>query len=437
MATRIITSITFILLSFFISTTSTFAQCDPDTLPPTLLCNDWTVVSLSSNPDTFDLHYIIYELSDNCNDTLALTFAINGVPVDQQWPFGCPDVGEHIVEVSATDSLGNQSTCLSDLRIEDKIPAWINCQPDTMPITVYLSANDPDTLVLDEFVAEVFDFCPETPVNYHFITHLADGNSISSPTSPTFNCSMLNAVTVEAIAYDYYSGDYHTCSRTVQVLDTVGLCDTIMLTGTLFLDSIGNCLFDTAEEGLAGQEVFIQYFPYAYTQTLLTDSLGRFSSTFSGPAGQEGLFRVAPLGFPDYALSCGMTLEFPFDAGTDTVTGNLPLQLVDDCPLLTVDIGAPFLRKCQENTLTVSYCNQSLMLIENAYVEVTLEEVMAFVGSSIPLDAAANNVYTFQLGDIAPLACGSFNLNVTDLCNTTIGQTLCVEAHIYPDEICA
>jgi len=48
-----------------------------------------------------------------------------------------------------------------------------------------------------------------------------------------------------------------------------------------------------------------------------------------------------------------------------------------------------------------------------------------------------DNLYSFDLADIDVGKCGSFQIDVYVDCDSTqIGQTHCVEAHIYPDSIC-
>lgn len=109
-----------------------------------------------------------------------------------------------------------------------------------------------------------------------------------------------------------------------------------------------------------------------------------------------------------------------------------------DCPLMTVDIGLPFLRRCVDNTYYVNYCNEGGATAQDATVEVTLDPWLSYVSSSLPVASQNGQTYTFELGDLPPGECGNFTITAYLDCDTTfVGQTHCVEAHIFPDSSCA
>lgn len=68
-------------------------------------------------------------------------------------------------------------------------------------------------------------------------------------------------------------------------------------------------------------------------------------------------------------------------------------------------------------------------------VVVALPDEMNFNSASIPFTLDRNTL-VFQIGAVEALECGSFVFNVTPDCATEIGQTLCVNASIYPDTLC-
>ena len=77
------------------------------------------------------------------------------------------------------------------------------------------------------------------------------------------------------------------------------------------------------------------------------------------------------------------------------------------------------------------------MLAEDALIEVSLDEYL-IVNSTTPIfDSNIGNTYIFDVGDIEVGECGQILIYTTVDCDSTIlGQTHCVEAHIYPDSIC-
>lgn len=130
-----------------------------------------------------------------------------------------------------------------------------------------------------------------------------------------------------------------------------------------------------------------------------------------------------------------ITATLPND--NDKVTVDFLAQADKLCSELTVDVGANFLRRCFENTYHVSYCNDGTTEAKDAYIEVDLDPYMSFVVSNNPTATVSGQTVTFQVGDVPYGACGEFWFKILLDCNgTSIGQTHCVEARIYPDEEC-
>ncbi|MBK8566141.1 MAG: DUF11 domain-containing protein [Saprospiraceae bacterium] len=120
----------------------------------------------------------------------------------------------------------------------------------------------------------------------------------------------------------------------------------------------------------------------------------------------------------------------------EQTTANFPAQSLLDCPQLTVDLGAPFLRRCFQSTYNLQYCNQGTLPAEDATVELTLDPFLSYIGSSIPFASQNGQTLTFPIGDVAVGQCGSFSVQVMVSCDAELGQTHCSEAHIFPDDIC-
>lgn len=120
--------------------------------------------------------------------------------------------------------------------------------------------------------------------------------------------------------------------------------------------------------------------------------------------------------------------------------GNLFYDLVapghTHCPLLYVDISTPYLEVCQPSYYAVSYRNEGTATASDAYVEVRLDEFMSVDSSQAPYTNLGQNVYRFDLGNVPPGASGNFRFYIRLDCQTPSGRTHCVEAHIYPDEVC-
>jgi len=159
--------------------------------------------------------------------------------------------------------------------------------------------------------------------------------------------------------------------------------------------------------------------------------------------------------FYTYTYNAGK-YAIPVDTGTYTVTAIPPNSLWEDvcfesntavltpfstrdtidfgastgtfCPLLEVDVTAPFVRRCFDSSYYVSYCNSGTAVAENAYVEVQLDPFFTYQNATITGTDLGDNLYSFDVGNIDVSECGSFQIDVY--------VTHCVEAHIFPDSIC-
>jgi hypothetical protein len=121
---------------------------------------------------------------------------------------------------------------------------------------------------------------------------------------------------------------------------------------------------------------------------------------------------------------------------TDTV--DFLLKPLVNCPSLTVDLSTNALRRCVNNNFQINYCNNGTIPAANAYVDIRLDSLIEFISVSRPLASQNRNVFRFNLGTIGIGECGNFNLTGRVRCgdSTRLGQTLCNEAHIYPDSVC-
>jgi uncharacterized repeat protein (TIGR01451 family) len=91
------------------------------------------------------------------------------------------------------------------------------------------------------------------------------------------------------------------------------------------------------------------------------------------------------------------------------------------------------------NVIYVQACNQNTATgaLTASYVDVELDPLMTINNSSLPYTIQGNNVYRFQTGTLNPGQCVNFNITVTISCNAILGQTLCMDANLYPVQSCA
>lgn len=104
--------------------------------------------------------------------------------------------------------------------------------------------------------------------------------------------------------------------------------------------------------------------------------------------------------------------------------------------MLDIEISQGILRRCVSSKHTVNYCNYGNATAENAFIEISVDTLLEFFSSSIPLTAQNGQVYTFNIPDLAPGDCGSFYVFFRVKCTAEVGDVICVEAHAFPDSTC-
>lgn len=119
-------------------------------------------------------------------------------------------------------------------------------------------------------------------------------------------------------------------------------------------------------------------------------------------------------------------------------TLDLSAAALVECPLMTVDLGIPALRRCFNNNIFVYYRNEGTETAYDAWVDVRLDPFTSFVSASQPAAYQGNDTYRFSVGNVPFGDGGHFSMVVYVECDSTVlGQTHCFSAHAYPDTLCA
>ncbi|MCB0570753.1 MAG: T9SS type A sorting domain-containing protein [Phaeodactylibacter sp.] len=210
--------------------------------------------------------------------------------------------------------------------------------------------------------------------------------------------------------------------------DTAGTVYTGYLQGKVFFDENENCT-DEGELALDGWIIKATKGQRSFYATSGPDGIYRTQLD----TGNYVLTYIAP---GPYWYSCETEYAISVPIPYDTAVLDIPGQAETDCPLLEVDISAPFLRRCFNSTYHVSYCNTGTTPAQGATVTVALDPFLEYQSSSIPYSQQDGNTFTFGLGFVEVNECGEFSITVMVSCDAEAGQTHCSEAHIYPDSLC-
>lgn len=204
------------------------------------------------------------------------------------------------------------------------------------------------------------------------------------------------------------------------------------LSGQVVLDTNTNCLLDIADIPLEGQIITATHTTSGQVFQTVSNQSGYYSIPL--PAGTYTLQISGPYSL--YWQTCAIP-PITITANSTPPLQNIYLQPSVNCPLLEVDISAPFLRMTGGgSTYSVRYCNFGTLPAANSYVTVQLDPFLTITNSSIPIAQQNGNLFTFNLGQVPINFCGDFTLQVIVDTTAIIGQAHCTEAHIYPDSIC-
>ena len=205
--------------------------------------------------------------------------------------------------------------------------------------------------------------------------------------------------------------------------------------GRVFIDKNFNNQLDGNELGF--QNIIIQAISRENTSKIFhstpLDSTGAYVITVD-----SGSFDLRLQGYPSTWNAPNEVASFSSDDQYGKMSRSLALQPIRSCPQLEVNVTTGFLRRCTQTIYRVRYANKGAGLAQNAYVTLQLDSLLNFQNATLPVASRAGRVYRFNLGDVPTGKTGSFDLTIAPACGDSLkeGQTLCVEAHIFPDSSC-
>ncbi|MBC7775054.1 MAG: hypothetical protein H7246_06405 [Phycisphaerae bacterium] len=216
-------------------------------------------------------------------------------------------------------------------------------------------------------------------------------------------------------------GIYRSATPTTQVK---------LLSGRTYHDLDGACSLSTPDSLLRGK--IVKASSNGQTVYGYSNSSGKYIVPVNA-----GNYQISITPPNDYWQSCGSNTSIPNNNDIGIVdSADVGLRILTECPYAEVDVSAPFLRRCFESQIFVHYSNNGTIPADNARLEITLDSLLDFNSSSLPISAQNGQTYTFQLGNIPVGGHGNMSLKVTPSCNAAMGYIHCLEAHIYPDELC-
>lgn len=211
--------------------------------------------------------------------------------------------------------------------------------------------------------------------------------------------------------------------------DGDGLLYPNIITGRVALDTSGNCLVEPAEEAL--EDWLVAATKSGNTFIATTNELGEYIL----PA-DTGVYRVRLIKPSENWASCQDEVELTFDLNDTSANIDFPVDIEIECPNLAISHTVPAIRPCFERPSYVNYCNYGTETAVDAYIDIVYDSLIRPVNASIDFDSLGEQVYRFELGDIEPLECGEFRVDLFLDCEAVVGASYCIEAHAFPDTLC-
>jgi hypothetical protein len=231
------------------------------------------------------------------------------------------------------------------------------------------------------------------------------------------------------LGYTHYSNTAGKGYLDLLRIDSLGNTYTNYIKGNIFNDTSSNCLKEIGERNFEG--IVVRAVGNNRTWYGTTDSLGNYCIQVD-----TGSYIVTS-DLPLYWQMCANNVPITFSNFHTTDTIDFPFQAQVNCPMMQVDLSAPFIRtNGTGSNYYVNYCNNGTIDASNVYVEVTIDADLDVLSSSLSIASQVGNVLTFNIGDVAYGDCGVFYIQVRANTSAILGQTHCSEAHIFPDSLC-
>lgn len=204
------------------------------------------------------------------------------------------------------------------------------------------------------------------------------------------------------------------------------------VTGYIFNDISQNCVRDSNEMGLPNRFVTIE--PGGIV--VQTNSSGVWAVDYLS----AGTYTATADTSGNWSATCPASQIITVINSNDlTFAPDFGFVSTQPCPSPQISINMPFMRPCFSNQyIYVSACNlhTATGVLNNAWADIALDSLIIPQSSSIPYTYMGNYVYRFQLGNLYPGQCVYFTINCSLSCNAIAGQTLCLQANLFPADSC-
>ncbi|MEM9822169.1 MAG: T9SS type A sorting domain-containing protein [Bacteroidota bacterium] len=286
-----------------------------------------------------------------------------------------------------------------------------------------------DTVLLRNAVLGVIEEFPNN-TSWRFVDASFDFPDPTNPWLTPFPESIqINNLTTDLDGQDFIGvkiGDLNWSNTAILSLDPCEIaCGHVF--GKVFYDLNQDCVYDGGDTSLENWIISVTGTNDFFTTS---NALGQYRIPMI-----PGNYTLEIFPPNDLWAPCQASYDITIEA-SDSLQFDFPVQAATECPLMSVDIGTSFLRRCFSSTYTIQYCNMGTLDATDVSMDITFDDYLTVLSSEIPWDSQNDNTYTFSLPDLEIGACQDFQVIVEVSCDAVLGQTHCTEAHVFPDSLC-
>ncbi|MFN3404830.1 MAG: T9SS type A sorting domain-containing protein [Cytophagaceae bacterium] len=203
--------------------------------------------------------------------------------------------------------------------------------------------------------------------------------------------------------------------------------------GKIFQDVNSDCIDNPSELSLGGIVVKAEPGPYYG----FSNANGEF--TIRVDTGNYKISQIIPEGKGTISASCSNSYNVSFSSYENDTSGFHFGNHISACPHLTIDIASDRRRRCFRNVTTVSFCNEGFATASNVQVNVIYPKYVIPVSSTLAWNEKIDSLLIFNVGNLDPLQCGSFQIIDSVMCGdeSIRGLIQCTKALISPYNTCS
>jgi uncharacterized repeat protein (TIGR01451 family) len=183
------------------------------------------------------------------------------------------------------------------------------------------------------------------------------------------------------------------------------------------------------------------------TQSFLVEARNAVNASFYGTTDASGHYSIqvlpgtyqirvhAQTPVSDFYTACDTPSVLVSNTATLVDAPAIGVQPGDDGAFLQVELSAGFFRRCMNGSYYVSYCNYGNQTATSVQVVLQADPALDFVSNSEGTASIDGQTWTIHLPDLPAGACNTLQIGYTVSCDAVLGQTICSEAHIFPDDV--